>query len=497
LQFSSVVYLLFLAMAAIVYFLLPGPRSRTAWLLAASYAFYYSMSAAWTAVLALVTLVGFAFGLLIERAGPATPSSPIPPRTRRWLAAGIVVVVATLCFFKYAGATSWMLRQSLSLVDAGGRFSAIRLVLPVGISFWTFQTIAYLTDIAKGNLPAEKNLSRYALFIAFFPHVAAGPIARGGQLLPQLAEKHAFSYEGMRSGLLLMLWGFFKKLVVADPLGVSANTMFKDPHAYAHEPLVLLAGVLAFAVQLYCDFSGYTDIARGSARLFGVDLLPNFDRPYFSRSVKEFWRRWHMSLMGWLKDYVYIPLGGSRVPVWRRRLNVLAVFAISGIWHGAGLTFLFWGLLNGAYQLAGEILAPARAALRRVLRLNPDGGLVAFVQTATTFMLIAVAWVFFRASSIADAFYILGHLLPMNITTHTRGLLALGLPNAQLKTAVAGTAVVFAAEWLQIRMSLTEWLFRLPTPARWFAYQAAILAVVVFGYYGPVYSAAAFAYFKF
>lgn len=496
-QFSSVVYLLFLAMAAIVYFLLPGSRSRTAWLLALSYAFYYSMSAGWTAVLALVTLVGFAFGLLIERAGSATPGSPIPTRTRRWLIASIVVVVATLCFFKYAGATSWTLRQALSLVDARGRFSVLRLVLPVGISFWTFQTIAYLSDIAKGTLPAEKNLARYALFIAFFPHVAAGPIARGRQLLPQLAEKHAFSYEGMRSGLLLMLWGFFKKLVVADPLGVSANTMFKDPHAYAHEPLVLLAGVLAFAVQLYCDFSGYTDIARGSARLFGVELLPNFDRPYFSRSIKEFWRRWHMSLMGWLKDYVYIPLGGSRVPAWRRRLNVLAVFAISGIWHGAGLTFLIWGLLNGIYQLAGEVLAPARDALRRALRLNPEGWPMAVLQTATTFSLVAIAWVFFRANSIADALYILGHLLPLGVTAHTRGLLALGLSNAQLKTAAAGTVVVFAVEWVQGRTDLREWLFRLPTPARWFAYQTAILAVVIFGYYGPVYSAAAFAYFKF
>lgn len=497
-QFASLDYLVFLAVATTVYFALPGVRSRTVWLLGASYLFYVSLSASWTVVLLGVTAVGYGFGLLLDRSEHAAPGEKMPRRTKALLTAGVLLVLSALVVFKYTGFASQLLRSALWNFGAGQQIALIRLVLPIGISFWTFISISYLVDVARGQLPAERNVLRYALFIAFFPQVTAGPIARGGQLLPQLAEKHRFDYEAMRSGLLLMLWGFFKKLVVADPLSQIVNTVYRDPHAFARDPMVILAAALAFSVQIYCDFSGYTDIVRGSARLFGVNLLPNFRRPYESRSIKEFWRRWHMSLMSWLKDYIYIPLGGSRVSPWRRRLNIMIVFFASGLWHGAGVTFIVWGLLNGAYQIVGEWLAPLRDWIARVLRVRPGGAVRNVSATVITFGLTTIAWVFFRADSVRQALYIIGVMFRPVWTPHTNYALGhAGLLPVQLKVALAATVVVFVTEWLSGRIDLPGLIYRQHVAVRWAVYQGAILAVVVLGYYGSVYNAAAFAYFKF
>ena len=497
-QFTSVEYLAFLALSVMVYFTLPGTKSRTAWLLLASYVFYFSLSARYTLALLGITVVGYVFGRLIERSGPTLPDNTIPQPTRRLLAIGIILVAGTLFFFKYAGFSATLLNDALSFVGTSARSPVLALALPIGISFWTFQSIAYLVDIARGKLVAEKNLLRFALFVSFFPQVAAGPIARGGHLLPQLAEKHTFSYERMRSALLLMAWGFFKKLLIADPLGVVVRTVFDKPHAFGSDGALLIGAAVAFAIQIYCDFSGYTDLARGAARLFGVDLMKNFDRPYAARSIKEFWRRWHMTLMAWLKDYIYIPLGGSRVSAWRRYGNILAVFLLSGLWHGAGLTFVAWGLLNGLYQILGDMLAPARAKALTALRIRRDGRLHHALQTVTTFALVTIAWVFFRANTLGDALYILTRMLNFGPSAlwHPETL-KLGLSAPQMLVTAIAIVIVFSAEWLSVRISLPTLLYRQPLVVRWFVYELAILAIVIFGYYGPMFSAADFAYFKF
>ncbi len=497
-QFGSVEYLLFLALSSVIYFALPGVKSRTIWLLAVSYFFYATISASWTVVLLGVTAIGYLFGLLLERAEHAADGDSMPRRTRGVLALGIAVVLLVLFTFKYAGFASEVISGGLWGLGGGQSEPLIKLALPVGISFWTFQTIAYLVDIARGRQPAERNVLSYGLFIAFFPQVTAGPIARAGQLLPQLAAKHRFEYHLMRSGLLLMLWGFFKKLVVADPLSRIVNTVYSDPHTYGADPIILIAATLAFSVQIYCDFSGYTDIVRGSARLFGVNLLPNFARPYESRSVREFWQRWHMSLMSWFKDYIYIPLGGSRVGPWRRRLNILTVFLISGVWHGAGLTFIVWGLLNGLYQIAGEWLAPLREKIADLFKLGPESVVRSIVAAMTTFVLISVAWVFFRAESLTDAFYILQTMLRPVWTSHTNYALGhVGLSVTQLKVVAVATAIVFVTEWISGRIDLPGLIYRQNVVVRWGVYQGTILAVVIFGLYGAQYDAASFAYFKF
>jgi len=497
-QFASVYFMLFLSVAVVGYFLLPGQRSRTIWLLAASYVFYYSLSASWTVVLVAVTAIGFGFGLLLERLRPTVPGGPMPRRLRLVLSAGIVLAVGTLVVFKYAGFIGVLADDLLRAFGSNASTPVLALALPVGISFWTFQTIAYLVDVARGRLQAERSPVRYALFVSFFPHVTAGPIARGGQLLPQFAERRRFSFEGMRSGLLLLGWGFLKKLLIADSLSVFVAVVFGNPQAFGDSSLVLAAASVAFALQIYFDFAGYTDIARGTARLFGVDLMRNFDRPYAARSIKEFWRRWHMTLMAWLRDYVYIPLGGSRVPKARRYANILVVFAISGLWHGAGLTFLFWGLLNGAYQILGEVLAPLRDRLTAVLHIPREGRLRHAIQTVTTFVLVTIGWVFFRAESLADAFFIISRMFVPTFGSEGAAALArLGLSYPALALAGLAAIAVLVVEWVASRVDLPARLCRAPLVVRWVAYQSLILAVVVFGQYGPGVTATDFVYFRF
>lgn len=493
-QFASFAYLASLALAAVVYFALPWQRARTVWLLAASIAFYYALSAGWTMALVVIVVVGYLFGLLI-----ASTAEKSRARTAA-TATGVVLVVLVLAFFKYAKFTGpWLERAATSFVGAQG-FSAVHLILPIGISFWTFMTISYLVDVSTGKAEVQRDPLRYALFVSFFPHVTAGPIARAQQLMPQLSEKRRFSYELMRSGLILMGWGFVKKLLVADSLGVFVDFVYSRPHKFgAHENgMILAAATIAFAIQIYCDFSGYTDIVRGSARIFGIDLLPNFNRPYFSKSIKEFWQRWHMSLMGWLKEYVYFPLGGSRVPTWRRYVNIFIVFAVSGIWHGAGLSFLIWGLLNAFYQVFGDITTPIRMRVRAGLRIDPSRAWYRVFQSVVTFVLVCIAWVFFRAESLSDALYIVPRMFMPTLSAFSDSTLSkLVMSREQAVVTCIAILVVFVVDLLSTRFNLAQVVRSLPLPVRWAGYLTAILVVTVFGYYGPAYNVSGFAYFRF
>lgn len=266
-------------------------------------------------------------------------------------------------------------------------FPLLKLILPLGLSFHTFQSMGYIVDVYTGKINPEKHLGVYALFVMFFPQLVAGPIERASNMLPQFHTPIHFSWDNLISGLKLMLWGFFKKMVIADRLAFIANQVFNNPHDYLGAPLVI--GTFAFGIQIYCDFSGYTDIAIGAARTFGYHMSLNFSRPYFSKTIREFWRRWHISLSSWFRDYVYIPLGGNQVSRLKSNLNLLAVFLLSGFWHGANWTFLVWGGLHGLYMLAGKHLRFGRLL---------------------TFIFVNFAWIFFRANNLSDAFYISTHL---------------------------------------------------------------------------------------
>lgn len=499
-QFASVVYLMFLALAVVVYFVLPGVRTRTTWLLVLSGLFYLLLSPRWFWVLIAVTAFTYVMGRLIGVQRARRGDAPGRLADKFVLAAGILAVAGALGAFKYLGFFAELGNGVMQVIPLPFSLPVVRLLLPIGISFWTFQTIAYLVDVYRGTTEPERNPFYYALAVMFFPVVTAGPITRIQTLVPQFGVRHRFDYGSMQSGLLLIGWGFFKKLMVADRLGVFVNAVFDNPHDYSGTVNGLIFSVAAvfFAIQLYCDFSGYTDIVRGSARLFGVELPINFRAPYFARSVRDFWRRWHITLMDWLRDYIYIPLGGNRRGPLRRYANIMAVFLVSGVWHGAGLSFVVWGGINGAYMIVGEVLAPMREWFVRVLRVDRATLGHRILQTGLTFGLITFTWVFFRANSLADALYMVPRMFVPTVWIFSDGtMLEQGLSYSEIMVASVSVATVWIGDWLSLRTDVLAGLNRQHFLFRWAIYYALILVVVVFGHYGGAYDAADFVYFRF
>ena len=391
--FNSLAFVIFYPTLLLLYFLLPK-RARLPLLLVASYFFYMYYQPSLIVLILATTVISWLAALGIEK-------SKKTALRRALLAITLIVCLDVLFFYKYF---DFLMGSVVGLIRFfGGNASPITLslVLPVGISFYTFQTLSYVIDVYRGRIAHEKNFFYYALFVSFFPQLVAGPIERPENLLPQLKEQHTFTKENALQGAKHMLVGYFKKICVADLIAETVNLVYNAPEDAA--PLGILIATALFAVQIYCDFSGYTDIAIGISRIMGIRLMQNFDHPYRARTIKEFWARWHISLSSWFKDYLYIPLGGSRCKKWRHMLNLMIVFAVSGLWHGANFTFLVWGILHGAYQVIGNLTKAPRAALRRRLGIAEEGLPLRIVQTAVTSLLVGFAWLFFRANSIADA----------------------------------------------------------------------------------------------
>ena len=391
--FNSLAFVIFYPTLLLLYFLLPK-RARLPLLLVASYFFYMYYQPSLIVLILATTVISWLAALGIEK-------SKKTALRRALLAITLIVCLGVLFFYKYF---DFLMGSVVGLIRFfGGNASPITLslVLPVGISFYTFQTLSYVIDVYRGRIAHEKNFFYYALFVSFFPQLVAGPIERPENLLPQLKEQHTFTKENALQGAKHMLVGYFKKICVADLIAETVNLVYNAPEDAA--PLGILIATALFAVQIYCDFSGYTDIAIGISRIMGIRLMQNFDHPYRARTIKEFWARWHISLSSWFKDYLYIPLGGSRCKKWRHMLNLMIVFAVSGLWHGANFTFVVWGILHGAYQVIGNLTKAPRAALRRRLGIAEEGLPLRIVQTAVTSLLVGFAWLFFRANSIADA----------------------------------------------------------------------------------------------
>ena len=348
--FTSLGFLLFFPAVCLLYYLLPAP-ARPVWLLAASYWFY--ACADWRGPLLLLAATAVSYGC-----GRALGALRSPRARRAVLVAAAVGFVGVLALFKYAGFALESLAALLHLAGIGWQPPAFSLLLPLGISFTTFQILGYLTDVYRGALAPERSFVRYALFLSFFPQIVSGPIARGGALLPQLARPVVFLPDRVRDGLVRMLWGYFEKLVVADQAALVVNTVFAD--YAAHGGVERLLAAVLYSVQIYTDFAGYSHIALGAAQVLGFTLGENFRQPYLAQSVREFWGRWHISLSGWLRDYLYIPLGGSRAGTLRRYANLLVTFLVSGLWHGAAWHYVVWGGLHAVYQIVSLLTAPLR-----------------------------------------------------------------------------------------------------------------------------------------
>jgi D-alanyl-lipoteichoic acid acyltransferase DltB (MBOAT superfamily) len=482
--FNSLQFAIFFPAVTLGFYLLP-PRVRWIWLLLASVYFYCCFIPIYFLILVWTILVDYVAGILIERAQGK--------QRRFWLVASIVSNVGVLAFFKYA---NFALSNVASVTHA--TIEPLHIILPIGLSFHTFQSMAYTIEVYRGKQPAERNLGIFALYVLFYPQLVAGPIERPQNLLPQFHATQAFDYDRVKSGLELMAWGMVKKIVVADRLAVTVNQVYGRPGSYA-EPVAALATFL-FAFQIYCDFSGYSDIALGSAQVMGIKLMTNFDRPYFSRSIAEFWRRWHISLSTWFRDYLYIPLGGSRGTLRRTCLNLLIVFTISGLWHGASWTFVIWGFLHGSYLIASILTRKARERAAGWVGLNRAPTLANALSVTVVFCLVGITWVFFRASNLSEAIFILrrvtfGVLQVRHPGVFLRAILDVPGLRFAVPMQLAAVGCLIGVELLDRRWGgLRALLARQPAWRRWPVYCAAILVLLIFS---ETSTPTSFIYFQF
>lgn len=475
--FNSIEYVVFLVSVVLAYFAAPY-RYRVILLLVVSYYFYMRWRWEFIFLILAQTLITFEAGRQIGRASSQ--------RVRRtWLTVAVVASIALLGWFKYFNFFNDSFSALFQAAGLNYLVPHLDIILPVGISFYTFQALSYVIDVYRGAHGVENSLTRYALYVAFFPQLVAGPIERATHLLDQFRRDNRFDIERMTEGVKLIAWGLFMKVVIADRLAIYVDRVYAAPELYSGSSLIL--ATVFFAFQIYCDFAGYSCIAIGSARILGYDLMQNFRRPYFAHSISEFWQRWHISLTSWFRSYVYLPLGGNRVPYGRWLLNVLVVFSVSGLWHGANWTFIIWGALHAGYYLlesvgtktgaSGLFASVLPAQLYRVLGIG------------VTFCLVLVAWVFFRSASVDEAFFILDKMVlnwqapiyagPSQFTT----LLSIGL-----------IGVLLAVEYLQEKgyaMS-HDGATRLPAIVRWPGYAMLLASITVLGL-----SSEAFIYFQF
>ncbi|MDL2253844.1 MBOAT family protein [Ruminococcaceae bacterium OttesenSCG-928-I18] len=491
--FNSLRFLAFFPCVVLVYFLLPR-KVRWYWLLVTSYVFYMGWNAAYALLLATSTvltyLCGLALGAVGQRGGGGRKATL---QKRGILAACLVANLAILFFFKYYDFATESITAVMGFFGAAYTPPAFDVLLPVGISFYTFQAIGYTIDVYRKDITPERNLFRYALFVSFFPQLVAGPIERSRNILPQLSVPHDFSFERLRSGLLLMLWGYFQKMVVADRLSTFVTGAF-DGYA-TQGKLALLTALVFFAFQIYCDFASYSNIAIGTAHILGIELMQNFNAPYLSRNIQDFWRRWHISLSTWFRDYVYFPLGGSRHGRLRTALNTMVVFLLSGLWHGANWTFVLWGLLHGGYLVLGQNTREARKRLYAKLHLRHDAWYAVAWQTFFTFALVCFTYVFFRADTLSVAFGYLSQVATGPL--HAPGFFELGMDAPDFIVSLLGIAAVFTADILSQKTSVLKNIDTGSAPLRWTASLIGIAVILVFGIYGEGFVEKPFIYFQF
>jgi alginate O-acetyltransferase complex protein AlgI len=482
--FNSLQFLFFFICVTSLFFVLPQ-RGRWAWLLAASCYFYMAFVPIYIFILGFTICVDFVAGILIEKSIGST--------RRKFLICSLLANIGVLSIFKYYNFLNNVFAHLLTGLGLADPLPYLSVLLPIGLSFHTFQAMSYTLEVYRGKQKAERHFGIFALYVMFYPQLVAGPIERPQNLLPQFREHLVFDYDRVVDGLKLMAWGLFKKVVIADRLAGVVDHVYDNPEL-GNGPSFMIA-TLFFGFQIFCDFSGYSDMAIGAARVMGFRLMRNFDRPYQACSISEFWHRWHISLSTWFRDYLYIPLGGNRVSIPRWYLNLFIVFLLSGLWHGANWTFVVWGALHGFYFIFGAITRQARQRLRARLGL----GELSRVRTLITFALVSVAWVFFRAANLHTALYILRRMvadLPLFLQWAARPQsisLDLGIRNGGLSLCVAVILLLELVHALQNRVNLSAWVRQRPILQRWAVYYTGLAAIIILG----VFEHRQFIYFQF
>ena len=398
-----------------------------------------------------------------------------------------------LAIFKYYNFFNDNVTVFLQDFGLQNRLPYLSILLPIGLSFHTFQAMSYTIEVYRGNYKAERHFGIYSLYVMFFPQLVAGPIERPGNLLPQFRIEHEFDYNRVKSGLILIAWGIFKKVVIADRLAIAVDSVYSNPHTYSGFSLII--ATLLFTFQVYCDFSGYADVAIGSARVLGFKLMKNFNFPFVSKSFMEFWQRWHISLSTWFKDYLYIPLGGNRVSAGKWYRNIMIVFLISGLWHGASWNYIVFGALQGFYIILGKATAPQRKKLLNKLHLGSNEGL----SIITTFLLLAFSLIFFRSANIERAFYIISKIfteIPFFFTELLRGRVIIqnfGLNTFELILSFLLIILMETIQYWHRKKDLTLVLRESPVYVRWPVYYAGLAMILFFG----VFENRLYIYFQF
>lgn len=495
-QFTTFEFAVFFPVVVLCFYIVPK-KARSFWLLLASYYFYMGWNPKYALLILASTVITYVCARLMEH---FRESGKLPKKLI--LIGGIIVNLAILVFFKYFYFLHDLLADMMAVFGYTLKESTLDIILPVGISFYTFQALGYMIDVYRGDIKAEKNFISYALFVSFFPQLVAGPIERSGHLLGQIKEityKRSWDFDKVTRGLFMMLWGYFMKLVIADRAAILVDEVFDS--YYMMEGVALLFGAVLFLVQLYCDFASYSAIAIGAAGILGIDLMQNFAAPFFSKSISEFWRRWHISLSSWLRDYIYIPLGGNRCSKIRHHLNTMITFFISGLWHGASWHFVFWGVLQGAMIVIGNVLRPIKKKINDLLHVDMQGTSYRAMQVIVTFVLAVMSFVFFRAESVRDGIYYLERMITrFDIWSLTSGnIYYMGLDEKEMGVLFFGILILILVDWFYEKKKVS---FDVLVKGQCLAVQyllaiGLLLMILVFGIYGTGYDATQFIYFQF
>ena len=489
--FNSTEFMIFFPITLILYWIFPK-KYRYICLFIASYTFYMFWNPKYALLMGTSTVVTFLSGVLIEKL----------KYKRTVVAFSFIINLAILIFFKYFDFLLHNINIVLSALNIQLINKPFDVILPVGISFYTFQALSYTIDVYRGEIKSEKNIIKYALFVSFFPQLVAGPIERSKNLLIQidnLEKVKRFDYDRITEGFTLMLFGYFQKMVIADRAAILVDTVFNGYYEYNSMALILAA--VFFAIQIYCDFGSYSLIAIGTAKVMGINLMENFNTPYFARSVKEFWGRWHISLSTWFRDYLYIPLGGNRCSNIRNSFNILVTFLVSGLWHGANFTFIAWGAIHGIFHIIEEQLKPIKEKYLNKFKIKTNAFSFALIEIVITFIIVDLAWIFFRAETIHDAIHYIQRIFTrIDLWTLFDGTLyGLGLNIFEMNILIIALFIFISIDLVKYirKESIFVFLSRQNLYFRWFVMLFLIFYIIVYGKYGVDFDPKQFIYFQF
>lgn len=496
--FNSLQYLIFFPIVVLIYFVIPD-RIKYLWLLFSSYFFYMCWNAKFGLLILFSTAVTYLCSICLQKLNDSDMDMKKKIfRKKTAVAISLILNFGVLAFFKYLNFLIGSVATVLGMAGINLSVETFDILLPVGISFFTFQAVGYTIDVYRENIEAEKNFFRYALFVSFFPQLVAGPIERSGNLLVQLKKPTHFDALNARKGLLTLAYGLFLKIVIADNIATAVDPVFDNYAEYSG--MTLLMAVLLFAIQIYCDFNGYTKMAIGSARVLGYTLHENFNAPYLGVSIKDLWRRWHISLTSWFTDYLYVPLGGNRKGKFRKQINTLIVFLVSGLWHGAAWHYVFWGLINGLLSVFEDITKPSWNSIKNKLKIDSNKALYVWGCRVITFCVFAVTLLFFRAQSLGDGFRIFNSILTgFRWQWFLTGEFVNMFSSPAITTLLMlSILIMFVVDYLLTSgKDVAMAILNQQIVFRWIIYWFILMAILYLGVYGTDYVQTQFIYFQF